>query len=173
MLPYLQRLRQRKIVQWALAYAAVAWLSLEVFDLVAEQFLWPVWIRQAATILLLFGLVITIVLAWFHGERGRQKPGWFELVLLTALLALAGQSVWLLRDQHQSLDPATDTAAPAFRSEPLPEKSVAVLPCLNLSADEDQSYFADGLAAELITRLAAVSESSPSSTMPPGVSSVA
>jgi TolB-like protein/tetratricopeptide (TPR) repeat protein len=155
--PYLQRLRQRKIVQWAIAYAAVAWLSLEVFDLVAEQFFWPVWIRQGATVLLLFGLFITIVLAWYHGEHGRQKPGWVELVLLTALIALAGQSVWSLRDQYQSIDPETGLAVSSFRSEPLPENSVAVLPCLNLSADENQSYFADGLAAELITRLTAVS----------------
>ena len=72
MLPFLQRLRQRKIVQWALAYAAAAWLSLEVFDLVAEQFLWPIWVRQSATVLLLFGLLVTPVLAWNHGERGRQ-----------------------------------------------------------------------------------------------------
>lgn len=157
MLPFLRRLKQRKIVQWAIAYAAVAWLFLEVFDLIAEQFFWPVWIRQGATILLLFGLLITIVLAWYHGERGRQKLGWIELILLTALLAFAGQTVWSLRDQNQSIDPETGSAVASFRAEPLPENSVAVLPCLNLSADEGQAYFADGLAAELITRLSAVS----------------
>jgi adenylate cyclase len=157
MLPFLRRLKQRKIVQWAIAYAATAWVSLEVFDLVAEQFFWPVWVRQGATILLLFGLLITIVLAWYHGERGRQKVSLMELVLLTVLLALAGQSVWLLRDQDHSIDPETASAMSSFRAEPLPEHSVAVLPCLNLSEDEDQAYFADGLAAELITRLSAVS----------------
>jgi len=157
MLPYLKRLKQRKIVQWTIAYAAVAWLSLEVFDLVAEQFFWPVWIRQAATIVLLFGLFITIVLAWYHGERGRQKIGAIEMVLLVALLALAGQSVWLLRDRNQSIDPETGSVVSSFRAEPLPDKSVAVLPCLNLSGDDGQGYFADGLAAELITRLSAVS----------------
>jgi hypothetical protein len=82
MLSLIQRLKQRKIVQWAIAYAATAWVSLEVFDLIAEQFFWPVWVRQSATILLLFGLFITIVLAWYHGERGRQKVGMIELVLL-------------------------------------------------------------------------------------------
>ena len=156
MLLYLQRLRQRKIVQWAIAYAAAAWISVEVFDLVAEQFFWPIWIRQASTILLLFGLLITIVLAWYHGERGRQKVGVIETVLLVALLVLAGQSVWLLRDKNQSIDLETGSVAAAFRVDPLPEKSVAVLPCLNLSGDEGQAYFADGLAAELITRLSAV-----------------
>jgi TolB-like protein/Tfp pilus assembly protein PilF len=157
MLPYLQRLKRRKIVQWVIAYGAAAWLSLEVFDLVAEQFFWPPWIRQAATILVLFGLIITIVLAWYHGERGRQRVGAIETVLLVALLAMAGQSVWLLRDRDQSTNREPVTAASGFRTAPLPDNSVAVLPCMNLSGDEDQGYFADGLAAELITRLSAVS----------------
>lgn len=156
MLPFLQRLRQRKIFQWAIAYAAAAWLSLEVFDLVAEQFFWPVWIRQGATIVLLFGLLITIVLAWYHGERGRQKVGLVELILLITLLSLGAQSVWHLRNRNPPTQHAETSGPTNFRSEPLPANSVAVLPCLNLSRDEDQAYFADGLAAELITRLATV-----------------
>lgn len=112
---------------------------------------------RAQPLFLLFGLFITIVLAWFHGERGRQKPGWLEMLLLTAIIALAGHSVWTLRVQHQPVDTDTVPVASSFRTEPLPENSVAVLPCLNLSADADQAYFADALAAELITRLSAVS----------------
>ena len=157
MLSLLQRLRQRKIVQWAIAYAATAWVSLEVFDLIAEQFFWPVWVRQSASVLLLFGLFITIVLAWYHGERGRQKVGMVELVLLIVLLSLGGQSVWLLRDRGLNTEPEVDKPHLAFRAEPLPQNSVAVLPCINLGGDENRAYFADGLAAELITRLSAVS----------------
>ena len=157
MLSLLQRLKQRKIVQWAIAYAATAWVSLEVFDLIAEQFFWPVWVRQSATVLLLFGLFITIVLAWYHGERGRQKIGMVELVLLIVLLSLGGQSVWLLRDRVLNIDPGVEKPSLAFRTEPLPQNSVAVLPCMNLGGDENKAHFADGLAAELITRLSAVS----------------
>src|SRR5210317_1530626 len=115
MLPFLHRLRQRKIFQWAIAYAAAAWLSLEVFDLVAEQFFWPVWIRQGTTILLLFGLLITIVLAWYHGERGRQKVGFVELILLITLLSLGAQSIWYLRDRHQAEDSAGLSDSAQFR----------------------------------------------------------
>jgi TolB-like protein/Flp pilus assembly protein TadD len=157
MLSLIQRLKQRKIVQWAIAYAATAWVSLEVFDLIAEQFFWPVWVRQSATVLLLFGLFITIVLAWYHGERGRQKIGMVELILLIVLLSLGGQSVWLLRDRGLNNEADVDKPRLAFRAEPLPQNSVAVLPCLNLGGDENKAHFADGLAAELITRLSAVS----------------
>lgn len=157
MLSLAQRLKQRKIVQWAIAYAATAWVSLEVFDLIAEQFLWPAWIRQSATIVLFFGLFITIVLAWYHGERGRQKVGMVELILLIVLLSLGGQSVWLLRERGLDTEADVDKPGQAFRTEPLPQNSVAVLPCLNLGGDANRAYFADGLAAELITRLSAVS----------------
>jgi TolB-like protein/tetratricopeptide (TPR) repeat protein len=152
----LQRLRKRQIVKWAIAYLAGAWLLLQLFDLVAEQFLMPVWVRQGATVLLLFGVLLTLVLAWYHGERGRQRVSVFEAVLLIALMLLAGQSVWLLKYRSEQVVEITRTVAFQFRDEPLPEHSVAVLPCVNLSNDDDQGYFADGLAAELITRLAAV-----------------
>jgi hypothetical protein len=103
MLSFLQRLKQRKIVQWAIGYFAGAWVVLEVFDMIAEQFMWPVWIRQASTVLALAGGLVTVVLAWYHGERGRQKVGAVELVIIVAILALGGQSIWLLKDRSNRL----------------------------------------------------------------------
>ena len=50
---FLARLGKRKLVQWTVAYLAGAWLCLEAFDLVAEQFQWPFWVRQGATVGLL------------------------------------------------------------------------------------------------------------------------
>ena len=114
------------------------------------------WIGQAATVLVLFGLLVTIVLAWYHGERGRQRVGAVEFILIVVLLVLGGQSVWLLRDKSFGGPTDIETSGTSFRETPPPSDSVAVLPCLNLGADDSQSYFADALAAELITRLSAV-----------------
>ena len=156
--PVRRSFKQRKVVQWTVAYFAVAWLSLEFFDLVAEQFLWPIWVRQGATVVLLFGLVVTLVLAWYHGERGRQRVGAGELAVLATLLALAGGSVLMLKGRSDPGVYQSSMAGFAFRQAPLPEHSVAVLPCTNLSGDEGHEHFADGLASELITRLSAVTE---------------
>jgi len=154
---FLARLGRRKLVQWTFAYLAGAWLCLEAFDLVAEQFEWAIWIRQGATVGLLFGLLVTQVLAWNHGERGRQRVGGGELILVTLLLGLAGVSVAFLRGRSQDRA-SIELAAMSFgfhRDTP-PERSVAVLPCADMSAEGDQEYFADGLADELTNRLAAI-----------------
>jgi serine/threonine-protein kinase len=144
--------KQRKVFQWTAAYFAAAWISLELFDLVAEQFLWPIWVRQSATVLLLFGLLVTLVLAWNHGERGRQRVGAGELVLLAAILALAGGSVWLLRTGAIAGDGQSSNGGQA--TVPMEAPVLAVLPFTDLSAAGDQAYFADGLHEELLHQLA-------------------
>ena len=157
MAPRWQRLNERKVVQWTVAYLAAAWLGLEAFDLVAEQFQLPLWVRQGATVVVLFGLLITLVLAWKHGERGRQRVSGSEVVLVGVLLASAALSVVLLRDRSRDLAPGdTLTASVAWQRDTPPERSLAVLPCRDLSVEGDQEYFASGLAEELTTQLAAI-----------------
>ncbi len=68
-----ERLRQRKIVQWALAYLAAAFALIQMLDLVGQRFGWPDWIARATIVAAAVGFVITAVLAWYHGERGEQR----------------------------------------------------------------------------------------------------
>jgi TolB-like protein/Tfp pilus assembly protein PilF len=58
---------------------------------------------------------------------------------------------------------ATIVAVRAFHSakatpSAIPEKSVAVLPFENLSADADNAYFAEGIQEEILTRLAKIAD---------------
>lgn len=86
----IQRLRERKLVQWALAYLAGGWVILEVFGFVADRFAWPGVLVRGATILLGMGFLLVLVLAWYHGEKGRQRVSGPELVWIALLLAAAG-----------------------------------------------------------------------------------
>ena len=70
---FFQQLKQRKITQWTLAYLAGAWLFLEVFGFIADHFGWRNYIVQGATITLGMGVLVILVLAWFHGEKGHQR----------------------------------------------------------------------------------------------------
>jgi hypothetical protein len=82
---FLQRLKQRKLVQWALAYIGAAFALLQGIDIVAQQFGWPDGVRRGITLALVVGFFVALVLAWYHGERGAQRVTGTELVILDDL----------------------------------------------------------------------------------------
>src|SRR5881397_3316386 len=91
---FFQRLKQRKLVQWALAYGAAAFALLQGIDIVAQQFGWPDSVRRGITLAMVVGFFVTLVLAWYHGERGVQRVSGTELLILTLLLAIGGGFLW-------------------------------------------------------------------------------
>jgi hypothetical protein len=71
-----QRLKQRKLVQWAVAYLAGAWALLQVFDLAADSYEWLVLIMRLAFALIALGFVVALLLALGGGFLWRyaQSP---------------------------------------------------------------------------------------------------
>src|SRR3546814_5170677 len=159
MADFWRRLRQRKLVQWALAYAAGAFALLQGVDIVAQQFGWPEGLQRGITLVLVLGFFATLVLAWYHGERGAQTISGAELLVLTLLLAVGGGLLWRFAGTPAApvlahSDPAVSASDPAAVAPPA--KSIAVLPFASLSADQDNAYFADGLSVEIINSLSRV-----------------
>src|SRR6476469_49710 len=138
---FFQRLKERKLVQWAIAYVAAAFALLQGIDIVAQQFGWPEGVRRGITLALVVGFFVTLVVAWYHGERGAQRVTGTELLILALLLAIGGGILWrfagvshesaVARGAAASSTPAS--SAPAVSQ--IPEKSIAVLPFDNLSRD--------------------------------------
>ena len=91
---FLARLKQRKLVQWALAYIAAAFALIQVLDVVASRFDWPAPLERSIILALAVGFVVALVIAWYHGEQGRQRVSGPELLLLALVLALGGGAVW-------------------------------------------------------------------------------
>jgi len=143
----LQRLRERKLVQWALAYAAGAFALLQGVDIVAQRFGWPESIERALIVALAVGFFVALVVAWYHGERGEQRIGGTELTILALLLAIGGAILWRFAPSDGERRVAASTA---------PEKSIAVLPFANLSEEKANAFFADGIQDEILTRLAKI-----------------
>ncbi len=151
------RLRERKVAQWGLAYAAGAWGFLQGLGYVTDTFGWPAQIRQIVTLAVLIGLPLVLVLAWYHGDRGQQKVSVAELTIITLLFFVGGGIFWMYQRAEESgsaADSAGEIAAPAIATD----ASVAVLPFVDMSQNKDQEYFADGLAEELLNLLAGVPE---------------
>ena len=159
---FLQRLKQRKLVQWAVAYVAAAFALLQGVDIIAQRFGWPEQTMRFVIIVLSVGLFVTLVLAWYHGERGAQRVTGTELLILALLLSLGGGFLWRFagasREPVVKTDavPAVPAGSPALAA--IPEKSIAVLPFDNLSDDKSNAYFAEGIQDEILTRLAGITD---------------
>ncbi len=151
-------MKQRKLVQWALAYVAAAFALLQGIDIVAARFGWPEQTMRFVIIALSVGLFVTMVLAWYHGERGAQRISGTELMILALLLAIGGGFLWRFAGAARG-PTVTPVAAPAgMPAASASEKSIAVLPFENLSHDPENAYFAEGVQDEILTRLAKIAD---------------
>jgi len=155
MTEFFQRLKERKLVQWALAYVAAAFALLQGLDIIAQQFGWPENVRRGSTLALVVGFLVTLVLAWYHGERGKQRVTGTEVFVLALLVSLGGLLFW----RFTNSSPAPGVAPlSAIVPNVIPEKSIAVLPFENLTDDKNAAYFADGIQDEILTKLASIAD---------------
>ena len=76
------RLRRRKVVQWGLAYAAGAWVLMQILAYFSGTFDWSRQIQQIVTVAILVGAPIVLALAWYHGDRGQQRVTGSEVAVL-------------------------------------------------------------------------------------------
>jgi TolB-like protein/Tfp pilus assembly protein PilF len=166
---FFAELKRRNVYKVAVAYAAVAWLVIQVATSTFPVLEIPAWAMRLVVVLALLGFPIALVLAWAFeltpdgirrshpGEPATARPskwrGWISLV--TAALAAAA---WLylglplpfgLRDRLSNFAAMKQTAKAHG-------KSVAVLPFASLSEDKANAYFAEGIQDEILTRLAQI-----------------
>lgn len=66
----------------------------------------------------------------------------------TAIAALVLSAFWFWHPWND----------PSLTNHPVPEKSIAVLPFENLSADKENAFFADGVQDQILTDLAKVAD---------------
>ncbi len=91
---FIQRLKERKLVQWTVAYVAAAFALLQGLDIVASRFDLPSQTIRLVILAMIVGFFVTLVLAWYHGERGAQRVNGTELLILALLLAIGGGFLW-------------------------------------------------------------------------------
>ncbi|WP_376693023.1 tetratricopeptide repeat protein [Wenzhouxiangella sp. EGI_FJ10409] len=150
-------LRQRRTFRVAATYFVIAWLLVQVGDILLGNFGAPDWVFKTLVLVIALGFPIALFVAWFFGEQanraaserqgasaGRTKTVLSVLSMLV-VTAMALALIWLVWDK--------------FRGEPgARAASVAVLPFADMSSEGDQEYFADGLSEEILNLLAGIRE---------------
>ena len=159
------RIKNHKVVQWTLAYVAIVYALLQGSEMLAGALEWPhAWIR-ILTLVLILGVPLVAVLAWYHGAHGRQRISATEVMIIAILLALGGAFLWRDSKTEHSAASAANAAGQAAKSDAgksattapaPPAASIAVLAFSDLSAEGNQAYFSDGIAEEILNVLAHV-----------------
>ena len=149
-------LRRRRVVSTAAAYLAVAFVILQLGEILFPAFnLGPAALRALFAVLL-GAFPIVIAVSWVYDvtssglTRTDEEPagtGRHPAILagvVASALALGAAGWWAVR-----------TVDPVVRAAPR-AASIAVLPFADMSADGDQSYLGDGVAEEILNILAGV-----------------
>jgi len=160
---FLVELQRRHVYRVAVAYGVVSWLLIQIATQVFPFFEIPNWAVRMVVILLLLGFPVALVLGWAYeltpeglkraDEVGAAKsfsPSTarkIDFAIIIALLVVIGLFAF------QRFGPSHSTA-----STGIPEKSIAVLPFENLSAERENAFFTDGVQDEILTDLAKVAD---------------
>lgn len=175
---FLDQLRRRNVIRVGIAYLAVAWLILQV----AEMLL-PVYgftdaaIRNVVT-LLAVGLPVTLALAWafewtpegivkdsgteLAGNDTRQNNKRFDRFIIGVLIVAVGffavdKFVLDPARDARDIEAATEQGRASALQDIMSDTSVAVLPFANRSTLDEDVYFVDGIHDDILTQLARIS----------------
>lgn len=180
---FFEELKRRNVVRVAAAYLALAWLVVQLVETLFPMFGVSDEVARTIVTVVGVGLVPVLIFAWVFEltpeglkrdsevdhdspsarRAGRNLDRIFMVLLALGITYFAIDKFILdpVRDEAQ-LEAATDAARQEGRAEAtveaFGEKSIAVLPFVNMSSDPEQEYFADGISEEMLNLLASIPE---------------
>jgi len=176
----LAELKRRRVIRVALVYAVVAFILVQVADLLVPALLLPDWVFTFVVFFVLLAFPVALILAWAleitpegvkrtrpagpaaadGGDREGSAgvpPRSAEKVRSAALVAL-GMVIAVLGIGTYAFfqgSPGEGEGEPASGEE---LQFVAVLPFVNASPDAENEFFADGVMEDILTHLGQVPE---------------
>ena len=176
---FVRQLQERKVFRVASVYTVTMWILVQGAIDLFPVFGIPDWGIRMLVVVVIIGLPVAVILAWayevtsqglvkdsdaLHETENVQKPK-IDFVIISAVLVLVLFFVFrtqLIPDTDEIQPASVQSVAATTESFVPPElpaielhpQSIAVLPFLNMSSDEDTEYFSDGITEELLNVLA-------------------
>jgi TolB-like protein len=160
-----QELKRRRVIRIVTVYVAAAFVILELVSIIVEPLKLPEWTLPFIIVLLCVGFIIAVILSWIydiHPDGGIVKTepvhkvtfedipkssnswkiaSYISFVVIVGLIVLN-----TIPRNRQS------------RSPEILDKSIAVLPFNNLSTDEENTYFIDGVMESILDNLCKIKD---------------
>jgi len=161
-----KELKRRKVIRVITVYAAIAFVILQLVDIVSQPLLFPEWTQGFIIVLLCIGFVIAVFLSWIYditpaGVK-KTKPvsaikhtdqathavtsGWKIATYVSVVIIVALVTFNIVTRKNLTID--------RTRSE----KSIAVLPFQLLSDEPDKQYLADGIMDAITLHLSKIKD---------------
>ncbi len=154
-------LKRRKVIRVITVYGAVAFVILQLVDIIEQPLRLPDWTTALIIVLLCIGFVISVFVSWVYDMTpqgiektgpaeqtnlaDQQKPvtsnGWKIATYVSGVIILALVAFNILSKRNVNADISKF------------EKSIAVLPFINDSGSDSTTYFINGLMEEILNNL--------------------
>ncbi len=168
----IKELTRRNVTKVAFVYIIAGWITMQVVDVMFPALNLPDWMVSAVAAFVLIGFPFALIFAWAfemtpEGLKREKDVDRSESItpdtgrkLSRSVVIILTIAVGFLLIDKFVLNPVGDEPASdnveivATDGKP----SIAVLPFVNMSADQDNEYFSDGLSEELLNLLAKIPE---------------
>jgi TolB-like protein/Flp pilus assembly protein TadD len=170
---FLGELQRRNVYRVAVTYAVVSWVLIQIATQVFPFFEIPTWAVRVVVLLLILGFPVALILAWAFEltpegikrtedvpphESIRRHTG-RKLLAFAAVAAAIAVGLFLVQFARRAWTTENQDSTPSLEiAQSIPEKSIAVLPFNNLSAEGENVFFTDGIQDEILANLAKVAD---------------
>jgi len=179
LLEFISELRRRAVIKFAAIYAALAWVVLQFIDLAFPRLGFPDWTITFVLLIAAIGFPFGLIFAWIFERtpdglkitaplnnpeketlKSSGKMGDVAVVsVLTVLVGLLYLNQFLDIDEPDvaTVDiVATTSSEVDAQADVMDSPSIAVLPFTNLSALQENAYFAAGIHEDVLTQLSRI-----------------
>ena len=177
---FFSELNRRNVIKVMMLYLVASWLILQVTDVLIPALALPESALRLVTLLLILGFPLVLIFSWIFemtpGGLKREKDidrsqsivastghriNTLIVVLLVAAIAVVAIDRLIPETTTDSApglaDQVVDKPETLSISEPgAPPRSIAVLPFVNMSGDEENEFFSDGLSEEILNTLVGI-----------------
>jgi len=155
---FFSELERRRVYRVAVGYLAVGWMLLEASDMIFPRLGLPDGAIDVLLILVGLGFPVALILSWTYditssgivkttpSIRSGSLSGLQVAETIIILVLLAALSYLIV--ERNSMQSDADVV----------RHSIGVLPFVNMSNDDDNEYFSDGITEELLNALANVKQ---------------